>query len=104
MSTGPTHRQRVDKWLWHARVVRTRNSAAGLAQAGHIRLNGCRVDAASRSVRAGDVLTIALDRRVRVLRVTAFSERRGSAAVARTLYEDISGEPLSVLDATALRG
>jgi ribosome-associated heat shock protein Hsp15 len=50
------------------------------------------------------VLTIALDRRVRVLRVTAFSERRGSAAVARTLYEDISGEPLSVLDATALRG
>jgi ribosome-associated heat shock protein Hsp15 len=82
-------RQRIDKWLWHARVVRTRNAAAELAVSGLVRINGQRVDAASRSVRVGDVLTIALDRGVRVLRITACAARRGSPAVARVLYEDV---------------
>jgi ribosome-associated heat shock protein Hsp15 len=82
-------RQRIDKWLWHARVVRTRTAAAGLADNGMVRLNGARVDAASRAVRIGDVLTIAFDR-VRVLRVTGFAERRGAAADAAALFEDIS--------------
>ena len=83
-------RQRIDKWLWHARVVRTRSAAAALAESGHVRLNGARVDAASRPVRTGDVVTIALDRRVRVLKVAAFADRRGDAARARGLYEDLS--------------
>ena len=43
-------RQRIDKWLWHARVVRTRTAAAALAGSGHVRLNGARIDAASRPV------------------------------------------------------
>ena len=85
-------RQRIDKWLWHARVVRTRQAAADLAASGYVRLNGLRIDAASRAVRAGDVVTIALDRRVRVLRVLGFAERRGSAVAARDLYEDVPGE------------
>ena len=83
-------RQRIDKWLWHARVVRTRVAAAALAQAGHLRVNGQRIDAASRPVRCGDVVTVALDRRVRVLRVTGFAERRGSADQARALLEDLA--------------
>jgi ribosome-associated heat shock protein Hsp15 len=83
-------RQRIDKWLWHARVVRTRSAAAGLAAAGHVRINGQRIDAASRLVRAGDVVTVALDRAVRVLRVAAFAERRGSAESARLLAEEIA--------------
>ena len=62
-------RQRIDKWLWHARVVRTRSAAAALAAAGHVRINGQRVDAPSRAVRPGDVVTVALDRTVRVLKV-----------------------------------
>jgi ribosome-associated heat shock protein Hsp15 len=82
-------RQRIDKWLWHARVVRTRAAAAALADSGHVRLNGERVRAASRAVRRGDVLTIALDRAVRVMRIADFSERRGSAGEAATLYEAI---------------
>jgi ribosome-associated heat shock protein Hsp15 len=85
----PTDRQRIDKWLWHARIVRTRNAAAGLTHAGLVRLNGCRIDAASHPVRTGDVLTIALDRSVRVLKVVGFRDRRGSAVEARTLYQDI---------------
>jgi ribosome-associated heat shock protein Hsp15 len=87
-------RQRVDKWLWHARVVRTRSAAAALATAGHVRINGARIDAPSRPVRAGDVVTVALDRAVRVLKVVGFAERRGSADDARLLCESI--EPAGV--------
>jgi ribosome-associated heat shock protein Hsp15 len=83
-------RQRIDKWLWHARVVRTRSAAAALATSGHVRLNGQRIDAASRPVRAGDVVTVALDRTVRIMKVTGFAERRGDADAARVLYEDLT--------------
>ena len=83
-------RQRIDKWLWHARVVRTRSSAAALVTEGHVRLNGERVSAASRPVKAGDVVTVALDRVVRILKVTGFAERRGDADAARLLCEDLT--------------
>jgi ribosome-associated heat shock protein Hsp15 len=86
-------RQRIDKWLWHARVVKTRSAAAELATSGHVRLNGTRIDQPSKPVKPGDVVTIALDRRVRVLKVAALAERRGSADVARVLYEDLSPPP-----------
>lgn len=82
-------RQRIDKWLWHARVVRTRTAAAHLAATGHVRINGRRIDAPSHSVRIGDVLTIALDRGVRVLKVSGFADRRGPAAATQTLCEDL---------------
>jgi ribosome-associated heat shock protein Hsp15 len=82
-------RQRLDKWLWHARVVKTRTSAAALVEAGHVRINGVREKAPGQAVKLGDVLTIGLDRSVRVLKVRGFSERRGDAAVARVLYDDL---------------
>jgi ribosome-associated heat shock protein Hsp15 len=94
--TAPSERQRIDKWLWHARVVRTRSAATALAGSGHVRVNGSRIDAASRPVRPGDVITVALDRRVRVLKVLAFAERRGASGLARTLYEDLSPPPAAV--------
>jgi ribosome-associated heat shock protein Hsp15 len=83
-------RQRVDKWLWHARVVRTRSAAAALADAGLVRVNAARVDSSSQPVRPGDVVTIALDRHVRVLKVKGFAERRGSADIARALFDDLT--------------
>jgi ribosome-associated heat shock protein Hsp15 len=95
-TSEPVDRQRVDKWLWHARVVRTRTAAAALAAAGHVRLNGVRIDTASRAVKAGDVLTIALDRTVRVLKVSGFAERRGPADAARALYQDLTPLPQAV--------
>lgn len=82
-------RQRLDKWLWHARVVKARTSAAALVEAGHVRINGVREKSPGHSVKVGDVLTIALDHSVRVLKVVGFSERRGDATVARVLYEDL---------------
>ena len=81
--------QRIDKWLWHARVVRTRTDAAALAASGRVRRNGVRVDAASRAVKPGDVLTIALDRGVRLLRILRLAQRRGSAEAGRMLYEEM---------------
>jgi ribosome-associated heat shock protein Hsp15 len=83
-------RQRIDKWLWHARMVRTRRDAAALATAGFVRLNGKRMAGASHLVRIGDVVTLALDRSVRVLRVEGICERRGNAPAARALYRDLS--------------
>jgi ribosome-associated heat shock protein Hsp15 len=82
-------RQRLDKWLWHARVVKARTSAAALVEAGYVRINGVRERAPGHSVKIGDVLTIGLDRGVRVLKVVGFSERRGDAAAARVLYDDL---------------
>jgi ribosome-associated heat shock protein Hsp15 len=84
------HRQRVDKWLWHARMVRTRSDAAALVDAGYVRLNGKRIAGPSQPVRVGDVLTLALDRSVRVLRVEGFCERRGASPAARALYRDLA--------------
>lgn len=82
-------RQRLDKWLWHARVVKARTSAAALVEAGHVRINGVREKAPGHAVKAGDVLTVGLDRGVRILRIVGFSERRGDAAAARLLYDDL---------------
>jgi ribosome-associated heat shock protein Hsp15 len=82
-------RQRIDKWLWHARLVRTRTAAAALAGRGHVRVNGARVDAPARLVKQGDVITVALDRVVRVLKVTGFAERRGPASATAGLYQDM---------------
>ncbi|HVX76146.1 MAG TPA: RNA-binding S4 domain-containing protein [Bradyrhizobium sp.] len=86
-------RQRLDKWLWHARVVKARTSAAALVEAGHVRINGVREQAPGHGVKVGDVLTIGLDRSVRVLKVIGFAERRGDAAAARVLYDELQGRP-----------
>jgi ribosome-associated heat shock protein Hsp15 len=92
-------RQRIDKWLWHARVVRTRTAAAALVTAGNVRLDGERVAAASRPVKAGDVVTVALDRTIRIMKVMSFAERRGDADAARLLYENLTPiSPVRVAD------
>ncbi len=70
-------------------MVKARTSAAELVVTGHVRINGTRETSPGHAVKVGDVLTIALDRTVRVLKVTSFSERRGDAAAARVLYEEL---------------
>lgn len=67
-------------------MVRTRTDAGKLVTAGHARVNGRRVVAASHLLRAGDVVTLALDRSVRVLEVVAFAPRRGPPAAGAALY------------------
>lgn len=86
-------RQRLDKWLWHARVVKARADAAALIGAGHVRINGVREKSPGHSVKLGDVITVGLDRTVRVLQVAGFAERRGDAAAGRALYVDLQHQP-----------
>ena len=87
---GELDRQRIDRWLWHARLVHTRGAAAELAAAGYVRVNGARIDAPGRIVRGGDVITVALERSVRVLKVIGFRERRGPAGTGETLYQELT--------------
>lgn len=84
---GP--KMRADKWLWHARFFKTRGLATKLIAAGHLRVNGQKVSKPSFSIGAGDVLTFAQARQVRVIRVQALSTRRGPAPEAQTLYDDL---------------
>ena len=85
-----TGRQRIDKWLFFARAVRSRSLAAKLVQAGHVRLNRDKIDQPAHAVKPGDVLTVRLERRVLVWRVLAPGARRGPAGEAQTLYEDLT--------------
>lgn len=89
---GP-ERQRIDKWLFFARAVKSRSLAAKLVQGGAVRLNRDKIDQAARTVRVGDVLTVTLERRVLVWRVVDTGTRRGPAEEARTLYEDLTPKP-----------
>ena len=73
--------------------MRTRSAAAALVDEGLVRLNGARVAANSQPVKAGDVVTVVLDRTVRVMKVTGFAERRGDADAARLLCEDLTPVP-----------
>ena len=86
-------RQRIDKWLWFARIAKTRTTAQKLVLAGAVRINREKCASASHAVKVGDVLTVALDAGVRVLKILAPGARRGPAAEARTLYEDMSPPP-----------
>jgi ribosome-associated heat shock protein Hsp15 len=83
--------QRLDKWLWFARVVRSRTLAAQLVGGGKVRVNRMRVLKPSHLLRTGDILTIAMRGEVRVLEVLAVGERRGSPAQARLLYRPVGG-------------
>lgn len=83
---------RLDKFLWFARIVKTRALAQTLAEAGRMRLNGRVVDKAHVPVRPGDVLGFARHGEVRVLRVEALPTRRGPPAEARALYSELTSE------------
>jgi ribosome-associated heat shock protein Hsp15 len=86
--------QRLDKWLWCARLVKTRSLAAKLIEGGKVRINGERALKVSRHVRLGDVVTgtSAGAGRLFVVRVMAEAVRRGPAPIARCLYEDLTPE------------
>ena len=85
-------RQRLDKWLWYARVVKTRTLAAKLVAAGKVRVNRQRVAKPGATIKSGDVLTIAVHERVRVLEMREPGVRRGPPAEAQALFVDLSPE------------
>jgi ribosome-associated heat shock protein Hsp15 len=80
-------RVRIDKWIWAVRFAKTRSAATELVLAGHVKVGGERVKPA-REIRAGEMVEIRLGPTRRVVVVTGLADRRGSATVAATLYEE----------------
>jgi ribosome-associated heat shock protein Hsp15 len=85
--------QRLDKWLWCARFMRARSDCAALVGQGMVRINRQPTDKPHARLRVGDVLTVPVHANVRVVRVTALALRRGPAAEARLLYEEVMDSP-----------
>lgn len=95
-------RQRLDKWLWFARLCKSRTLAQKLVAAGKVRINRERENSASHLVKIGDTLTVTLESGVRVLRIIDTGTRRGPASEAQQLYEDLAppeapGKPAATL-------
>ncbi len=80
---------RADKWLWYARFFKTRSLAAKVCNAGKVRVGGEVLTRAHHKLKPGDVLTFPQGRHVRVVKVLGLGTRRGPAAEARLLYEDL---------------
>ncbi|MCA3254709.1 MAG: RNA-binding S4 domain-containing protein [Alphaproteobacteria bacterium] len=81
---------RLDKWLWYARLTKSRSDAQELAESRHLRLDGRVIERASALVRPGQVLSFPWNDRVKVVRVEALTDRRGPFSEAQFLYTDLS--------------
>ncbi len=86
-------RQRIDKWLFFARLRKSRSLAAKSVEAGDIRVNGVSVRQPSHMLRPGDVVVLSLDRHDMVVKVLHPGERRGPYEEARLLYHDMTPPP-----------
>ena len=89
---------RLDKWLWFARVTKSRTRAQSLVKSGKIRVNKQKFDNPAKLITAGDVLTITLERKIFVLKIVACGNRRGPYVEACKLYEDLT--PVAKTDET----
>jgi len=78
---------RIDKWLWAARFFKTRGLATDMVNGGHVQLNGERIKA-SKAVQLGDELRIQRGQELFIVLVTTLAEKRGSAAIVQTLYQE----------------
>ncbi|WP_068070927.1 RNA-binding S4 domain-containing protein [Novosphingobium lentum] len=93
---------RIDRLLWFLRLARTRSIAQQWAAAGHIRLNGRRIERAAQTVAMGDVMVIPIGASVRVIELLAIPARRGPPAEAQACYrrldetlDDLAASPLA---------
>lgn len=93
-AAGGVARIRLDKWLWHARIFKTRSLATRQVLGGLMRVNGAKTSKPAQAVGPDDTLTFALGGRVRVLRIVASGARRGPAPEAQALYCDLSPAPV----------
>lgn len=86
----PDTRIRLDKYLWCARLAKSRQLAREFIEQGSVRLNRVKVLKPSHTIREGDVLTFFWSGRMHVWRVNAIPLRRGPATEARLLYEELA--------------
>lgn len=82
--------QRLDVWLHNARFAKTRSLAVALVQRGKVRVNRLRATKAGQSVKPGDILTLSLGPRVRIIEIVGLAQRRGPAAETANLYRELT--------------
>ncbi len=82
--------QRIDRWLWFARIAKSRTLAQALIERGKVRVNRVKIDKTSTTVKPGDVLTLALGPRVLSIEILGIGSRRGPAVEAQALYRDLA--------------
>lgn len=99
--TEPANTLRLDRWLWYARFFKSRSLAAKLCAGNRVRINRRIVTKASATVKVDDVLTFPLGPHIRVIKVLDLGTRRGPAAEAATLYEDLAPPVRALRDASA---
>ncbi len=97
-SGSPVPTMRLDRFLWHARLAKTRSAAQAIAERGLLRIDGRRIDRAHCPVRVGMILAFPLNGQVRILRVEALPTRRGPPAEARALYTLLEPARFSPVD------
>ncbi len=89
--------QRVDSWLWHARFFKTRTLASAVVAAGKVRLTRSgetsRIGKTAHAVRPGDELAFPKGKQIRIILIKALATRRGPAAEAQALYDDLTPPP-----------
>jgi ribosome-associated heat shock protein Hsp15 len=90
---GDQTTQRLDKWLWFARLAKTRSLAQKLIQDGQVRVNRERVIKPAQTVRPGDMVSVEIGDRLRLLEVIAPGIRRGPASEAAGLFRDLAPQP-----------
>jgi ribosome-associated heat shock protein Hsp15 len=80
---------RIDRYLHCIRLVKSRTLAQAVIEAGHVRIDGKRVEKPSEDVRVGSIIGLPLHGHVRILRVLSLPERRGPAPEARLCYKEL---------------
>lgn len=88
-ASAPEH-IRIDKLLWYLRFSHSRSIAQAVVEAGHIRIEGRRINRSSTLVQAGQLLVIPLDDRVEVIRLLSLPTRRGPVPEAQACYAIIT--------------
>ena len=95
---APLRKERLDRFLFFSRAVKSRTLAQKIIESGAIRVNSEKTERTDYKVGAGDVLTMSLNNRIVVWRILDCGTRRGPASEAQTLYEDMSPPPVPRAD------
>lgn len=90
MTELPSPKIRLDKWLWYARLFKSRTLAGAEVSGGGFRINRKLIKKASHALQIGDVITFSKGPYIRVIEVAAFGARRGPASEAQILYNDLN--------------
>ncbi len=93
MTKADSPKRRLDRWLHFARFAKSRSLAQSLIVEGRLRVNGVPTTKAHAALHVGDVLTFAQGPHIRIVKILDLGQRRGPAAEARALYEDLAPPP-----------